>query len=80
MTKVESDLITNDNTYIECGEVNYNSPHDYIVKNVHNDNELCKIHFQEGPVKEAELNGIFMEDLIAICINRLENFQNSDFR
>lgn len=79
MNKLEHDLITTDNTYIEHDDINFNAPHNYIVKS-NNGNELTKIHFQEGTVKEVGLNGIFIEDLIAICINRLENFQNSDFR
>lgn len=37
------------------------------------------IVFQKGPVKEAGVNGCFMEDLIAICIDRLEAFQAGDF-
>jgi len=37
------------------------------------------IHFQKGPMKESEPNGIFMEDLIAICIDRLEGFQTGDY-
>jgi len=36
--------------------------------------------FQKGPVKEAEVNGCFMEDLISICIDRLEAFQRNDFK
>ena len=38
------------------------------------------IVFQKGPVKEAGVNGCFMEDLIAICIDRLEAFQAGDFK
>jgi hypothetical protein len=40
---------------------------------------LTGIHFQTGAVKEHGLNGVFMEDLISVCINRLENFQDSKF-
>jgi len=79
MDKLESDLLTMVHTYVEYGEVNYNSPHNYIIRGIEGD-ILCKIHFQEGPIKESGLNGIFIEDLIAICINRLETFQKSDFR
>ena len=73
------DLITTDNTFIEYDKNTFNSPHNYIINNIEGD-LLCGIHFQEGPIKESGLNGIFLEDLIAICINRLENFQNSEFR
>jgi len=79
--KLEHDLAFTDNTYIEiASEIAFNSVHDYKIRNSHDDSELCKIHFQEGAVKETGVNGIFMEDIISICINRLENFQNSDFR
>jgi hypothetical protein len=81
-SKLEHDLITTDNTHIviDNDSIQFNAPHDYEILQNDNNNMLCKVHFQQGGVKEAGLNGIFMEDLIAICINRLENFQNSDFR
>lgn len=41
---------------------------------------LCEIHFQEGPIKECGVNGVCNEDLINMVIDRLEHFQNSDFR
>lgn len=77
---VEHDLITNDYTIIFKDENIFNAPHNYLIENVHNGNLLAGIHFQEGPLKENELNGIFMEDLIAICINRLDHFQNSEYK
>ena len=39
---------------------------------------LC-IGFQKGPVGEVGLNGIFMEDLNAICVDRLQAFQSGDY-
>lgn len=33
------------------------------------------IHFQEGPIKEAGVNGITQEALLAIVIDRLKSFQ-----
>lgn len=79
MTELESDLITCDNTYIQHDKISFNAPHNYIIRDSENDNILAGIHFQEGPLKENKKNGIFHEDLIAICINRLEHFQNSEF-
>ena len=35
--------------------------------------------FQKGPVGENDVNGCFMEDLLAICIDRLQCFQAGDF-
>ena len=35
--------------------------------------------FQNGPVKEAGINGCHQEDLLAIVIDRLKCFQGGDF-
>ena len=40
---------------------------------------LCKIKFQEGPIKETGVNGISNEALLAIVADRLECFQESEF-
>ena len=37
------------------------------------------VQFQNGPVKEFGVNGCHQEDLIAICIHRLRDFQSGDF-
>jgi hypothetical protein len=78
LKKVDNDLLTTDYTYIESDEITFNSPHKYFIKSAH-DIILGSIHFQEGPLKESGLNGVFNEDLIGIVIDRLEHFQNSDF-
>ena len=39
----------------------------------------CNVEFQDGPVKEAGVNGIHNEDLIAIVIDRLRGFQSGDY-
>lgn len=41
---------------------------------------LVTIHFQEGPIKEAGINGITQEALIAITIDRLRSFQEGPYR
>jgi hypothetical protein len=54
--------------------------HDYEIECLHDLNGTCAtVHFQKGGVVEAGLNGCFMEDLIAICIDRLECFQAGPF-
>ena len=45
-----------------------------------NSNVLCEIHFQEGPIKECGVNGVCNEDLINMVIERLECFQNTEFK
>ena len=37
------------------------------------------INFQDGPVKEAGVNGIFVEDLLTIAVARLKHFQSGEF-
>ena len=39
------------------------------------DGALTAIHFQEGPIAEAGVNGVTHEALIAILIDRLQSFQ-----
>lgn len=40
---------------------------------------LGAVYFQNGPIKEAGVNGIHNEDLLAIVAHRLECFQTSTF-
>lgn len=37
---------------------------------------LGNIKFQDGPLKEAGVNGVMNEDLIAIVIDRMQGFQS----
>jgi hypothetical protein len=80
---LQHDLITYDNTYISHDEELFNAPNNYLIheKNSKSGYDiLAGIHFQEGPVKVHGLNGIFMEDLLAIVIDRLYKFQKSEFK
>ena len=38
------------------------------------------IKFQEGPIKEAGVNGVMNEDLIAIVIDRMQGFQSGQYK
>jgi len=50
--------------------------HEYAIRDVEGDKPAHTIvKFQKGPVAEAGRNGIFMEDLLQICVHRLECFQ-----
>ena len=55
------------------------APHQYEVFTQPAEGEygmsLCRIHFQEGPIKENGVNGVQHEDLIEILIDRLTHFQ-----
>jgi len=39
-----------------------------------------RISFQNSPIKDAGVNGISIEALIAICIDRLQGFQSSAYK
>lgn len=54
-----------------------NAYHDYEIG--HGEGRT-KIHFQEGPVQEVGLNGVTNEALLAIVIDRLVSFQQSEFQ
>lgn len=57
--------------------------HDYVIKwtsktGATQHNSL--ISFQNGPIKEAGVNGVTHEALLAIIIDRLEHFQAGPFK
>jgi hypothetical protein len=80
VTEVKHDLLTNKYTKVfhEDSYV-YNVPHHFYVMN-HEGDTLSHIDFQCGPIKEAGINGVMNEDLIAMVITRLEHFNQSEFR
>jgi hypothetical protein len=53
---------------------------DYAVRDVKTDALYADIKFQLDPVKEAGVNGIFIEDLLNICLDRLEQYQKTKFK
>ncbi len=61
-----------------------NACHEYIV--VCNDTDsddpiqVATISFQNGPIKEFGVNGCHQEDLLAIVLDRLQSFQDGDFK
>jgi hypothetical protein len=83
MVDVKHDLLTTKYTGV-CREKDfkYNSPHLYHVRALHKPSAcdlVGVIHFQEGPIKEVGVNGVCNEDLIAIVIDHLQHFQNSEY-
>lgn len=57
---------------------NGNASHVYTV--AWNDKDGTILPFQNGPIKEAGVNGITQEVLLAILIDRLECFQDSVYK
>jgi hypothetical protein len=44
------------------------------------DGKLTEIHFQNGPIAEAGVNGLTHEALLAVLIDRMECFQKGPFK
>lgn len=55
--------------------------HHYVLTLIGNGIAICpvELHFQKGGVKEAGLNGISDEALLAVNIDRLRGFQAGPF-
>ena len=60
-------------------EKEFNSNHSYVVSRKDNGRTLTEVFFQKGPIKENGVNGCHHEDLIAIVIDRLMDFQASQY-
>lgn len=65
------------NVYAEIG-FPFNAPHVYQVKDKKG-KVINTLYFQEGPIKEEGVNGIMNENLIAMVMDRLEHFQQSEY-
>lgn len=57
----------------------YNCSPNFAVRAKATGQILADIHFQDGPVKEVGMNGIHNEDLIAMVMHRLNQFQESEY-
>lgn len=80
--ELKRDLLTNKYTKVFCEseeEREYNAPHHFVVTDIGGE-ELAVIDFQKGPIKECGVNGVCNEDLINMVIERLECFQQSEFK
>jgi hypothetical protein len=83
MIPVQEDLLTSKYTkvYQEKEFTNF-APHQFQVTTCPYGVEevvLADIHFQEGPIGEAGVNGVMNEDLLAMVLVRLRSFQDSKF-
>jgi hypothetical protein len=56
--------------------------HKYVVQYGQGDRNgqaCCLIEFQKGPIQEAGVNGMQIEDLLSVCIDRLMGFQSGSY-
>ncbi len=71
------------NVMDEKGQGNANHVYDVMESQLHEDGTsrktFCTVSFQNGPIKEAGVNGVMNEDLIAIVIDRMRGFQSGDY-
>ena len=56
-----------------------NANHHYNIQAIESGDVLGVVSFQNGPIKEAGVNGVMNEDLIAIVIDRMRGFQSGDY-
>ncbi len=56
-----------------------NPPEEFPAENSRRLRASCRIHFQNGPIQEAGVNGVSNEALLAIVIDRLRSFQEGKF-
>ena len=64
--------------YSEEAVGNGGAHHKYAIRDK-NGKLLAFIKFQDGAIKESEVNGINQEDLLAIVIDRLRGFQEGRY-
>lgn len=83
--KVGHDLLTNKHTSLYYLEGHPSGvPHQFLVvesDGIHEGefNTLQVVNFQDGPIKEAGVNGVHHEDLIHMIVCRLQCFQNGPY-
>lgn len=78
---LENELVTQKYTFVELeDEYKFNAPHHFNVRRVSDGEIIAEVNFQEGAIKEYGVNGVNNEDLIAMVLERLNGFQNSDYK
>ena len=81
--EVKNDLLSNKYTRVFCEakeEQEFNAPHHFEVISTIGSDSLSFIDFQCGPIKEQGINGCMNEDLLVMILERLNAFQESEFR
>jgi len=58
-----------------------NANHEYSISSTKEPSDILgAVKFQNGPIKENGVNGVMNEDLIVIVIDRLQGFQEGDYK
>ena len=53
--------------------------HHYMIDTEKSESAFASLFFQNGPIKEAGVNGVTHEALLAVLIDRLYGFQSGPF-
>lgn len=64
-------------------EKEFNANHFFVVTTTDKTRSTVivgQVQFQKGPIKEVGVNGVMNEDLIAMVIDRLYSFQESEYK
>jgi len=56
-----------------------NACHEYAVQPTTSSKQFARVSFQNGPIKEAGINGCHQEHLLQIVIDRLQSFQAGEY-
>lgn len=68
---------------VASDEKEFNANHFYVVESTDTSKPIAilgQIQFQKGPIKEVGVNGLMNEDLIVMVIDRLQSFQESEYK
>lgn len=83
--KVYNKLVDGSHKYTDVSTDGYVGPggahHHYLITPKDSGKSaFAEILFQDGPIKEAGVNGVMDENLIAIVIDRLRGFQEGPYK
>lgn len=79
--EVTSHYLNNKNIKIDMAlGKNSKTPTRFFIKNALTGDTLTELIFQDGPIKEYDINGVQNEDLIVCLLTRLNAFQNGPFK
>lgn len=68
---------------IASDEKQFNANHFYTVQTTDQTKPIYlvgQVKFQKGAIQEVGINGVMNEDLIAMVIDRLQSFQESEYK
>lgn len=88
VTNEYSKMVDNSHKYTDVLKDEYVGPgnggHHYLIRVKPDEHgataNLAELLFQDGPIKEAGINGVMDENLIAIVIDRLRGFQDGPYK